>query len=369
MPEARHYAATELETFAVKVLRSAGADDVDARLCAESMLDASLRGIDSHGVVALLARYVADVRTAAGVMAEPQVAERGPVVRVFGNGALGPRTGRTAVDRAVAAARERGVGTAVGAGAGYLGALSWLVAGPAEAGLIVLATCNGMAFVAPFGGSTALHGTNPIAVGIPASPDPLVLDMRTNAFAMDDFHRALATGTPLPLGALRDADGKPVTEARSILARGWDGIVSEPLAGPRGFGLALVVDILTAGLAGGLIGHEVDAERERDGLSLFVLALDPSAFGPRHRFDATVQRLLDQIASAPASGPEPVRYPGERAAAERRRRLATGIPVETAHWERMLSDLAAVGIRPAEPPSVDGDESTPIGDTAARPAP
>jgi LDH2 family malate/lactate/ureidoglycolate dehydrogenase len=223
-------------------------------------------------------------------------------------------------------------------------------------GLVALCTCNAMAFVAPHGGREALHGTNPIAVAVPAGPAPIVVDMRTNAFRMADYRAGLEDGRPLPDGVLIGPDGSYITDVAELERLGWEGAVSLPAAGAKGYGLALIVDVLTAVLAGTPIGRDIRGwEDERSGLAAFFLALDPSAFGPPERFAAGVARLAEQVhATEPLVPDEAVRLPGERASAERGRRLADGVPIDPGAWERMESELRGLGLEPPARPVAAG---------------
>jgi LDH2 family malate/lactate/ureidoglycolate dehydrogenase len=345
--------AEGLAAYAIAALHAAGAGEEDAAAWVDLMLHASLRGVDSHGVVTLLPVFCEQATKGIGVpgTAPAVVERRGACCVVEGGRTGGARTARLAMDEAAQLAREHGAGVAVVRRVGYLGALAWTIEPAARAGLIALVACNAMAFVAPHGGREALHGTNPIAFAIPHEPDPILADMRTNAFHMRDYWTSLATGTPLPDDVLVGPDGAPITDV-AALDDAWDTAVSLPLAGAKGYGLALLVDVLTAALAGTGIGREVRSwDDEEAGLAAFVLALDPSAFGPIASFAGAVARLAEQAhATAPAAASVPVRLPGERAADERRRRLDEGVPVDEALWERMEKALAELRVEPPPRP-------------------
>ncbi len=329
--------------YAVSVLRQAGHPDTDASLAADCLVESSLRGIDSHGIVTLLPIFAT---TPAADGATPRLdVSTGPVCVVDGNGSLGLRTARFALEEASRRATQHGVGAVAARNVGYLGALWWSVYPAATRGLIALAAVNSMACVAPQGGREPLHGTNPIAAIVPCDPEPIVLDMRTNALRMADYWEAVRAGGALPEDTVLAPDGTPVTDPDQI-----ESAVYLPAAGARGYGLAILVDVLTAALVGGPIGREVTADSETEALSLFILALDPGAFGPRERFLASVQRLAEQAwAVAPLDPQTPVRLPGERAAAERRLRQKRGIPIDRGLWERHEASLAALGIHVPRP--------------------
>jgi LDH2 family malate/lactate/ureidoglycolate dehydrogenase len=336
--------AGEAARYSIAVLEAAGYSALDASICADAFVESALRGIDSHGFVSLLPRYarVALNGIVSSTVAPTVLAGEAPAVAVVeGRGAPGLRAARFALAQAVERSRAYGVGAAVLRNSSYLGALWWSVYPAAEAGMIGLGVVNGGPMVSPHGGLEALHGTNPIAFVVPREPFPLVLDMRTNALRMADYWRSLATGEPLPAGALLTSDGRPSDAAADV----EDGIFL-PLAGAKGFGLALLVDILAAALAGGTIGREVSLGDPTD-LSAFFLALDPAAFGPAEVFDSAVERLVGQVhESTPTDPSEPVRIPGERMAAERERRLRDGLPVDPVLVTEMEAELRALGLEP-----------------------
>jgi LDH2 family malate/lactate/ureidoglycolate dehydrogenase len=337
-PEIRCFPAKTLSDFSTAVFMHFGVPQADAELAADVLAKSDLRGIDSHGVVSLLPVFAAAPGRAGP--APTVVEERGAAAVVDGRGALGLRTARVALEAAIRRARALGAGVAVARNVGYLGGLWWTVLPAAEQGLVALGATNSMACVAPHGGREPLHGTNPIAAAVPCEPDPIVVDMRTNALRMADYWEAVRTGGSLPDGALMTSEGEPLTDANAV-----DDAVYLPLAGPKGYGLALLVDVLAGALAGAPIGREVEAETERDGLGAFFLVLEPGFFGPSEHFSAAVRRLADQAhATAPLDRREPVRLPGERSAAERRRRLAGGIPVDSGLWALHEERLAKLGL-------------------------
>jgi len=336
-------AAGEATRYSVAVLEEAGYSAVDAALCADAFVESALRGIDSHGFVSLLPRYarVAVKGIVSSAVDPSMVAGGGAVAVVEGRGAPGLRAARLAVAQAVERSRAYGVGAAVLRNSSYLGALWWCVIPAAEAGVLGLGVVNGGPMVAPHGGLEPLHGTNPIAFVVPRDPFPLVLDMRTNALRMADYWRSLTTGEPLPPGGVLTTEGRPTDAAADV-----EGGIYLPLAGAKGFGLALLVDILGAALAGGTIGREVSLGDPTD-LSAFFLALDPAAFGPAEAFSAAVERLVAQVhETTPTDPAEPVRIPGERMAAERERRLRDGIPVDPGLVSEMEAELRGLGLEP-----------------------
>jgi LDH2 family malate/lactate/ureidoglycolate dehydrogenase len=294
-----------LHAYAAAILGGAGFCQEDADACADLLTETSLAGIDTHDAFALLPLYVEYARHGVGCEgAKPTVSGDAPAARtVDGGGASGPRTMRVATTVAAELARASGIGVVSVRSVGYLGALRWSVVPLAKQGQVAIVTCNAMASEPPALGIEPISGTNPIAIAVPHEPDPIVLDMRTDHL---------------------DAPA-------------------------RGAGLALMLDILTAGLADGPIGREIDWDSERGDLAALVIAIDPG-FGSK-AFAGSVSRLACQVrATTPVTPGQPVRLPGERAAAERRRRLHDGIPVDPERLATLRRELAGHGVEsPAFP--------------------
>jgi LDH2 family malate/lactate/ureidoglycolate dehydrogenase len=295
-----------LHAYAREILLGAGFGPEDADACADLLTETSLAGIGTHDAFALLPLYVEYARNGVGGRdANPTVSGDAAAARIVdGGGASGPRTMRLAAAVAAERARASGIGLVSARRVGYFGAMRWSAAPLAQQGLIAIVACNAMASEPPALGLEPISGTNPIAIAIPHEPDPIVLDMRTDHL--------------------------------------------DPPA--RGYGLALMIDVLTAGLAHGPIGREVEWETERGGLAALVIAIDPAFGSAAKSFAGTVARLAHQVhATTPVTPGQPVRLPGERAARERRRRLRDGIPVEPDRLHRLLRELADLDVHQAFP--------------------
>jgi LDH2 family malate/lactate/ureidoglycolate dehydrogenase len=329
----------QARAFCLDTLKHAGYTRADAQLTADALVDASLRGIDSHGLTRLLSYHARQARDGhVDTSATPALdARQGACATIDGRHAPGLSTSQLTLETAMESARAHGVGVAVARNVGYLGALGWCVRPGAAEGLIAVAACNSEPCVAPHGGRQALHGTNPIAVAVPAEPHPIVLDMRTNALRMADYWAAVATGSALPAGTMLSRDGEATTSPTAA----EDGVYL-PLAGAKGYALALIVDVLAPALSGGPIGREV-AGGARSDLSLFSLVLDPALFGVG--FGAAIERLLAQVhATAPLDESLPVLVPGERGEREYRERLEQGIPISLAERAALAASLAELGL-------------------------
>ena len=327
--------------LAIAVLTRVGYRSGVARHVAQHLTDTSLFGVDSHGLrlLPVFAAEVLDGRVNPNASPGVLIGRQATTV-IAGNRASGIETARLALAASLEAARALGVGAAVATEAGYVGALAPLVNRASRVGLIGILCVNSEACVAPYGGSEPLHGTNPIAVGAPRLGRPdFLLDMRTNALRMDELSAALAGGATLPPGRVLDEHGQP-SQNPADAARG----TLLPADGYRGYGLALVVDMLASGLAGGAVGQEVTS-RGPATFSIFALVLNPRLFQGIDAFVRTLSRLSTQIDGIrPMLSDAPARMPGERAAAERRRRLTAGIPVDLEHLRSELERLGLAGI-------------------------
>jgi LDH2 family malate/lactate/ureidoglycolate dehydrogenase/isocitrate/isopropylmalate dehydrogenase len=348
--------ADVLEAWTVDVLRAAGVRPGHARDVARVLAYADLSGIDSHGIARLPA-YVGAVGT--GVIAvdgDPTVhSDGGAVALVDGHGLLGHPVTRVALAEAVDLAGRHGVGWVNVRGSSHHGASGAYAFEAAEQGLVALVATNTGPIVAPTGGARPYLGTNPLALGVPvAGEDPLVFDMATSAVAGGKFEIALRTGRPVPLGWGVDAQGRPTTDPGQVFP-GKGALL--PLGSDRersshkGYGLGLLVEILTAVLAQGPTGPGVGNLTFRAGggppeVSHLVVVLDPARLGDPAAQRSGAQQLLAGLrATVPVDESLPVRTPGQRAASERALRRAQGVPLD-AETHRALTALAEQVGRP-----------------------
>ncbi len=327
-----------------EALALVGVAAAEAHIVADTLVEASLRGVDSHGL-ALLPTYVERIRSGQMHPGRRWIVRRdaASVTLCDGQHGLGPVLAVRAADLAAARARATGVGCVVLRDGNYVGALGYYARRLAEAGMVALAAANATPRVAPHGGRAGLHGTNPLAWAAPVDGEaPLVFDAATG-YAAARVTRAAVDGESLPPGVALDAAGRPTCDA----AAARDGVL-RPVGGHRGHGLGLVVDLLTGGLAAAPVGQQIPSAGEKGGpygCSFTVLAIDPQALGGGGVFAAAAASLVSQAHSVPArDAGTPVRTPGERSQACRDRRRREGIPVTAGQWDHLTRGLAAAGI-------------------------
>ena len=330
--------------FCLDLLEQLGVTGDEAKACVDSMIDASLRGVDSHGIV-LLATYAERIRSG---QIRPG---RQPFLRreawgtalVDGQHGLGPYLARATVEVAADKARRFGVGAVSLRDGNYVGALAGYVEAPARAGLLALAVANATPRVAPHGGREGLHGTNPLAWAAPVEAgEPMVFDAATG-YAAAKLTQAADEGRPAPAGVALDADGRPTVDAAAAAAGAL-----LPVGGVLGYGMGLLIDLLCGGLACAPSGRGVPPVSQLDGpygCSFFCLVLEPAFFGGRTALSRAAQGLAAAARNtAPAAGVDKVRAPGDRARRVRCERLAKGILVSDRRWQALLDRLRACGL-------------------------
>lgn len=339
----RSIEAGPLEGWVRALLEGSGLVASAAESVAHSLVDASVRGVDSHGVlrVPIYARRLRE-----GLMsADPHpsvVREDGAVALVDGDEGPGAVAGLFATELVIRLAREHGVGVVGVRRSSHYGAAGYYVRRAAREGLVALTTTNAEPFVVPFGGSEWALGTNPIAFAAPASDGVFEFDMATSQVAVGKMLLAREKGVPLEPGWAVDAQGAPTTDANAAAA-------AVPLGGYKGFGLALLVEVLSGVLSGSGVGHGVgrmyDEWDRRQDVGHFFLALDPERTVGREQFAAALAGLLATMkAIAPAPGVDEVLVPGEPQDRMEKERRATGIPLPVAVYESLEELGRDVGV-------------------------
>jgi LDH2 family malate/lactate/ureidoglycolate dehydrogenase len=345
MAEARRYSADALRRHSAAILRGLAVPPADAELVADSLVAADLRGVDSHGVH-LLALYFNRIRSGA-IRAKTEVTlvrDDGSTLLLDGGLGMGQVAGLRAIDLACERALAHGAAAVAVRESTHLGALGYYTLRAAERGIIALAFQNGPAFVPAFGGLTGLFSTNPFSYGIPALEEPpIVYDVATTAVAGNKLNLARVKGAPIPLGWATDSRGVPTTDPNqaSLDHLQWFG-------GHKGFGLALLVEILAGVLTGSSFTkqeHTASAlgGRDRVAKGYVFLALDPERFVGRDEFRRRTDALIRDVhASEPAAGFERAMVPGELEYRTHAERSALGVPLAPeliAELERFAQEL------------------------------
>ena len=329
---ARTIGHASLEAWNSALLQGAGLAPGAADTVAKLLVEANLRGVDSHGT-SRLPTYVERLRTGLVNRDPKPVVEKqdGALAVVDGDGGPGQVAGLFATELAVKLARENGLGAVGVRHSTHYGAAAAYVIRPAREGLIGISTTNAEPFTVPFGGRHAALGTNPIAFGAPTGDGTFVLDMATSQVAANRVILARDEGEPsIPEGWAVDAEGVPTTDPAKAVS-----VV--PLGGYKGYGLALMVEVLSGLLSGAGVTHGIgrmydEWDRPQD-VGHFFCVLDPERMSGRARFTELLDGLLAELrAIPPAPGFDEVLVAGDPEERTQRERERDGIPLGPALW-------------------------------------
>lgn len=346
--------AERLQAAIEAMLRAAGTAPGAARIVAGDLLDANLQGHDSHGVQ-LAPRYVLNVLegklqpNAAAAL----VRRDGAILVVDGGMGFGQVVGRQAVDMAIEAAREAGVGLLALRNTHHLGRIGAYGERATAAGFLSIHFVNavtGPAVVAPWRGSEPRFGTNPVCIAIPpvtAGGPPLLLDFATSAIAIGKVRVAHAAGKPVPENCLVDHAGRPTTDPATMYGGGPRGALL-PFGMHKGSGLALVCEILGGALTGG--GTNQPGTPNDRGIvnGMFAILVDPARFGDLAGFHAEAAAMIAHVKTSAPGGDAPVLVAGEPERIMKTQRLRDGIPVPEPTWEEICAAAGRVGIDRAD---------------------
>jgi LDH2 family malate/lactate/ureidoglycolate dehydrogenase len=336
--------ADRLRAWSEHVLVAAGVDRAPARLVAESLVAANLRGVDSHGIH-LLASYLEQIRAGdvdAGQTGEIAT-ESGACLVYDGRNGLGQVIADICCGHAIRLTQEHGLGMVTARESNHFGAAAFWARRIAAAGQIGLVFCNASPIVAPWQGKEGRFGTNPICMAIPVGRrDPWLLDMATTTVAANRIFKAWTNREPaIPAGWAMDKDGIPTTSTDAA----YEGLLM-PLGGYKGSGLAMMVEILCGMIGGGAMGTQLGGLRvrgKRFRASQTFIAIDVLRMQPEFRERA--DWLIGQVKSAsPASGYAEVLVANEPELRMERLRLAEGIPIPDGTYEALRREAALVGV-------------------------
>lgn len=340
----------DLRRFTREVFQAVGLSPEHAAIVTESLVQAELRGQGSHGVSRLLDIYIKRLQCGA-TNPRPQVqviAQRGGTALVDGDNGPGQVVGHYAMGLAVDLAKEHGVSFVAVRRSSHYGAAAFFLQKATEAGLIGFTATNAPPNMPPWGGRKPYLGTNPLAIAVPSgSYGPILLDMATSVVAKGKILLMAKEGQKtIPPGWALDAEGNPTTDVQAAL----NGMML-PVGGHKGYGLALMVEILSAVLSGASFGPHLgslygDFHRGQDVGHSFG-ALDVSAFGPLEDFMARMDALVTEIKAIPRqAGVEEILVPGEVERRCQARYAVEGIPFEAAVYDEICRIGASLQVAP-----------------------
>ncbi len=348
-PDTRQrFGAEALRTFTAAVFERLGMPPTDAAEGAEVLIDADLSGIESHGIAHLpwhpgyapgFARGLVNPTPAVRVLRESPVAATWDA-----DGGLGVLIARRAMLAAIARAESAGIGMVAVRNGRHFGAAGYYARMAAEREMIGMAMCNVPPLAVAAGSLDRAYGTNPIAMAAPVEGShPFVLDIATTAVAGGKLEIAQRQGKPIPAGWAVDASGKD-TEDPEILRKGGSllplGSYLET-SSHKGYGLGLMVDILTGILPG--MGSALFAPRHEQGWWCAAWRID--AFRDVVEFKADMKRMADHLrALRPAPGVQRVQVPGDPEARAREERSRSGVPLDQETITQLRELGASLGL-------------------------
>ncbi len=322
-----------LADLGAAIFSAAGTPADIARMVAESLLQTSLTGHDSHGIMRVRL-YVEMLRKGDLVPnARPHLRQQtGAIASVDcgrGFGQIGAQFG-TAL--AAELAQEHGIGCVTLEEVNHVGRLGEYAEMLARQGLVGMVFTSGTVVrvsVAPWGGRDPLLSTNPMAWAIPtkAGAMPFLLDFATSVVANGKVQVALSKGEAFPEGMLLDRDGNPTTDPATI----QDGGMLLPFGSYKGYGLSLMMELIPGIMCG---FSPVSSTEFRSGNPTMILALDVAAFTDLERFEQLTREFLARIkAVEPAPGFEELLLPGEREQRSTAERSRAGVPLPQGVWD------------------------------------
>ncbi|MDP1646977.1 MAG: malate/lactate/ureidoglycolate dehydrogenase [Rubrivivax sp.] len=333
------------------VVRGFGSSEDEVQAVAGNLIDANLTGHDSHGI-GMLPRY-ADAFLEGGLQPNAHVQaviDTGALLRLDGQAGFGQVIGREAMALGIERARAHGSCIVALGNAHHLGRIGAWAEQAAAAGFVSLHFVNvvARAIVAPYGGADARFGTNPFCAGVPlAGRPPVILDFATSMIAQGKTRVAHNKGEPVPPGCVLDDHGQPTTDPRYAVVPPFGALLT--FGTHKGYGMALMCELLGGALAAGMTQRNDDASRRRVLNGMFSVLVDPSVLSERTAFEREALAFLDWVqASPPREGYGPVQVAGDAERLSRARRSAEGVPVDSITWQEILEAAARLGVEPRQ---------------------
>ena len=335
-----NFSAGSLTDFATRLLSAGGIGRDEAELIADSLVGANLRGHDSHGVMRIPSYLdlLAKDEVVAGAPLEPLRESESIYV---GDAHWG--FGQTQAQRLTRKLSEMATASGLALGTlvrsshvGRLGEYCEMAAAAGFVSMMMVNTHGHARRVAPPGGKAPRLGTNPLAIGAPAPGGPLVLDFGTSATAEGKVRVKRIAGQTCPDGWLLDSEGKPTNDPRTLYGTPPGTIL--PMGGDqayKGFGLGLMVEVLTGALSGGVCIRETPINQ--NGNCVFLLIIDPGHVGGAEHFAREIAGLTEFVRGCPRiEGVEEILLPGDPERRTLAQRTAGGIPLDDGNWNELV---------------------------------
>jgi len=315
-----------LKEVSIEILKGLHLPEKEADLVAECLIRAEMRGIDTHGVRFL--KLLSD-RVSAQMICIPTplkvIREEGATALLDGGNGLGQVAAHKAMKISIQKARDYGIGITLVRNTNHIGILAYYTQMAAEEGMVGVVMCNSAPSMAPWGGVDPFFGTNPLSIAIPCnSKGPIILDMSSSVVARGKIRKAQRMKEPIPFGWALDESGTPTTDPVAALKG-----TLLPIGGPKGYGLALMIDILAGVLPGSQYGPNVKTFHEPlgpTGIGVFTMAILIERFMPLTQFKTLINSYSEMIKnSRKAKGVSRIYLPGEIEREKEEKSLLEGV--------------------------------------------
>jgi L-2-hydroxycarboxylate dehydrogenase (NAD+) len=336
----------ELTTVAERLFVAGGLREQDARIIAEDLVTANLRGLDSHGV-SRIPMYLERIRKNV-VKAQPNISVNrvaSAVALVDGDDGMGFLAAHRAVEEGIALASECGIGLVGVRRSTHYGMASLYVQQALDAGYIAMAYTNSSPALPVWGGRSAFLGASPFAAAVPGGEEvPFVLDMAMTVIARGKIRMAAMHGEEIPLGLALDKDGAPTTDA----AKAFEGVCL-PFGGAKGAAFAMLMDLLAGVLTGANYGGDVKSlyfdHSEPQNVGHLFIVIKPDLFISKEEFENRMDTYVKRVKSLPrAQGFDEILIPGEPEERKTKERLESGILLTKEVRESLLKEGESLGI-------------------------
>lgn len=339
--------AKDATAFVEAVLTGNGVTKENATIVARCLIAADLRGVDTHGMNRIPS-YMERIRQ--GVLdglATPKITQITPVVaQVDAQNGFGFLAADVGMAAAIESAKIYGIGMTSVKHSNHFGMSAWIVQKAIDADMMSLVFTNSSPALPPWGGKSKLIGVSPLACGAPGKENPFILDMAPSVAARGKIYKAKRRGEKIPLDWALDKDGNATDDPAAAL----DGGVMLPMGGPKGSGLAIMMDVFSGVLSGSAFAGHVtgpyDPSKPSD-VGHFLVAIKPDLFMNLDDFRERIQYLYDRTVGADkAAGVDRIYFPGELEQLEQARREKTGIPLVQAEIDALNAEAQKVGASP-----------------------
>ena len=342
--------AEQLTILSASIFNGFGVPKKDANLVAKLLVDANLTGFDSHGVIRIPI-YTRGIKMGAVKPgAEINIVSETPSTAIIDGGwNLGQVVAKYAMNVCIEKARKNIVSLVTVRNSHHIGRLNTYAEMAMTQDMIGIASVNSASYVAPFGGKSKQLGTNPLCFAVPSGEEqPMILDMATSVWARGKILVHMARGEELPKNIFMDPDGNPTTDPNWYTKGGVLRTLGGEIAGYKGFGLSLLVEILTGALTeGGTSNSEEYRSRPfYGGNGIFMMAIDVGQITDLDKFKERVDNLLKKVKDSPkAPGYDEILIPGEPERRKKKKLLSEGIFVEDKTWNDIASLAKELNIK------------------------